>query len=51
MAEGRPFYIALNSKEFDTLAGIEGLVQVHLTPDPYRPKEGFLLLHFAGQWP
>ncbi len=48
MAEGRPFYIALNSKKYDTLAGLEGLVQVHLTPDPYRPKEGFLLLHFAG---
>ena len=48
IAEGRPFYLALNSKKGDVVAGLEGLVEVHLTPDPYRPREGFLLLRFAG---
>ena len=48
MAEGRPFYLILNSKEFGTLAGVEGLARVHETPNPFRPREGFLLLRFAG---
>jgi 4-amino-4-deoxy-L-arabinose transferase-like glycosyltransferase len=48
MAAGRPFYLVLNSLRRDTLAGFDGFTDVLLTPDAYRPKEGFLLLLFAG---
>jgi 4-amino-4-deoxy-L-arabinose transferase-like glycosyltransferase len=51
IAEGRPFYLVLNAAGYQNLAGVEGLTEVHLTPDLYRPKEGFGLLHFGGAVP